>query len=102
MNPLFLIGLAAIAFLGFNSKSSPSNNVSTLKQNLIEWINSTNDSAETKTRVINLITTSMTDQEIVDIYNYVLNYINKGIQILQTDPLAARINAIAQKYGIFG
>jgi cytochrome c-type biogenesis protein CcmH/NrfF len=108
MNPAIVLVLAALVVMLVNkNKQSGSNTTTTLSVSqmraiLVNWANAnTTDSYNTRAYVIELFQSGMSDSEISYVYDYIFNYVNKGLRPAATSSLALQIQAISDKYQIF-
>jgi len=107
MNPAILLAFAAVAVMLLNKKNAPSNTNNTLsiaqmRSILVNWANAnTTDTYNERAYVIELFQSGMSDPEISYVYDYIFNYVNKGLRPAAGSSLALQIQAISDKYQIF-
>ena len=108
MNPGIILVLAAMAVLLLNKNKSGSSNTSNtlsiaqMRTMLVNWANAnTTDSYNTRAYVIELFQNGMSDAEISYVYDYIFNYVTKGLRPAASTSLALQIQAISDKYQIF-
>lgn len=70
------------------------------KQKLVEWINSSGDSQDSKSR-LTAIVYQMPPNEIDAFYEFVFSYLLKGKSVPENSALRAQIDFIGKKYNIF-
>jgi hypothetical protein len=108
MNPAIVLVIAALVAMLLNkNKQSGSNTTTTLsisqmRNILVNWANAnTTDSYNTRAYVIELFQNGMSDSEIGYVYDYIFNFVNKGLRPAANTTLALQIQSISDKYQIF-
>lgn len=108
MNPGIILVLAAMAVLLLNKNKSGSSNTSNtlsiaqMRSMLVNWANgSVTTDYNTRSYFVELFQNGMSDTEISYVYDYIFNYVTKGLRPAAGTSLALQIQAISDKYQIF-